>query len=120
MVWPFSKRRVIDLTDARMIPVRQQSNVVSNGGYADLTNSNNTQQSTANTSSSAGVTDFFSAVSDSASTSSFSSPELEAKGIKNKIEDVEYKLQNLTKKLNDLLDRFEVVERRVTYRRENN
>jgi hypothetical protein len=116
MVWPFSRKKVIDFTEGEIkLPAKR---IVTAGKYADLTQNPGQQTST---SSSSGITDFFSAVSDSASSSSsFSSPDIEVKGVKNKIEDIEYKLDNLTKKLNDLLDRFEVVERRVTFRRENN
>ncbi|MEM4261471.1 MAG: hypothetical protein QXI10_00740 [Candidatus Diapherotrites archaeon] len=87
--------------------------------YADLTTSQSQAQMTSPSSS--GLGDFFSAVSESASssTTSLSNQDIEMKGIKNKIEDIEYKIDNLTKKLHDLLDRFEVVERRVTFRREN-
>lgn len=117
MVWPFSKKRVIDLTEQSMPIPRKRTVVSESNGYADLTAG---QSPSTSTSSGSGVTDFFSAVSEASNTSSSISGNLEAQGMKNKIEDVEYKIDALRKKLDDLLDRFEVVERRVTFRRENN
>jgi len=111
MVWPFSRKKVIDFTQGE---VKLPRRTIATSDYADLSNTGHAQTS----SSSSSVGDFFSAVSDSASSSTnFGSGSLEAQGMKNKIEDIEYKLDNLSKKLNDLLDRFEVVERRVTFRR---
>jgi DNA repair ATPase RecN len=95
MVWPFSKKKVIDWTGRQPA----QSTNVESSEYKDMTSGQ-----------SAVSTDLFSAMASSASSGS---SDLEAKGIKNKIEDVEYKLENLRKKLNDLLDRFEVVEKRL-------
>jgi len=113
MVWPFSRKKVIDFTQGE---VKLPRRTIATSDYADLSNTGHAQTS----SSSSSVGDFFSAVSDSSSQTSSFSGGLDAQGMKNKIEDIEYKLDNLTKKLHDLLDRFEVVERRVTYRRENN
>jgi hypothetical protein len=98
MVWPFSRRKVIDWSNRQPA----QSTNVESSEYKDMT-------------SNAGVagTDLFSAVASGAANFSSQDNSLEAKGIKNKIEDVEYKLENLRKKLNDLLDRFEVVEKRL-------
>ena len=98
MVWPFSKKKVIDWTGRQPA----QSANVESSEYKDMTGS----QAVAGT-------DLFSAVASGAANFSSQDNSLEAKGIKNKIEDVEYKLENLRKKLNDLLDRFEVVEKRL-------
>ena len=37
----------------------------------------------------------------------------EDKGTKNKIEDIEFKMDNLMKKLNNIIDRLDVVERKT-------
>lgn len=98
MVWPFSRRKIVDLTEKSFGVVRAQPKTkVSSGsdGYADLTSG----------------TDLFSAIGNTSSVSQ--SDNLEIKDMKNKIEDVEYKLENLRKKINDLLDRFEVVEKKL-------
>ena len=99
MVWPFSKKKVIDWTGRQPV----ETTVSSNSEYKDMTNS---QTAVAGT-------DLFSAVASGAANFSPQSTELEAKGLKNKIEDVEYKVETLRKKLNDLLDRFEVIEKRL-------
>lgn len=99
MVWPFSKKKVIDWTGRQPA---QSANTESSAEYKDMTG----RQAVAGT-------DLFSAVASGAANFSSQDNSLEAKGMKNKIEDVEYKLENLRKKLNDLLDRFEVVEKRL-------
>ena len=98
MVWPFAKKKVIDWSDRKAV----ETKVPESGEYKNMT-------------SNMGVagTDLFSAVASGAANFSSQDSSLEAKGMKNKIEDVEYKLENLRKKLNDLLDRFEVVEKRL-------
>lgn len=121
MVWPFKKRKIIDLTDreARFVARQNLANQNTNTSeYKDLTSGdlNNTQTSS---DSGSGFGDFFSAVSSSTSTSSASStsrfddPNLQIQGLKNQFEDIEYKMENLRKKIDDLLNRFEVVERRL-------
>jgi hypothetical protein len=99
MVWPFSKKKVIDWTGRQPA----ETTVSSNNEYKDITSSQSLPAGT----------DLFSAVASGAANFSSQPTELEAKGLKNKIEDVEYKVETLRKKLNDLLDRFEVVEKKT-------
>jgi hypothetical protein len=98
MVWPFSKKKVIDWTGRQPA----ETTVSSNNEYKDITSNAGTTG-----------TDLFSAVASGAVNFSSQDNSLEAKGLKNKIEDVEYKVETLRKKLNDLLDRFEVVEKKT-------
>jgi hypothetical protein len=100
MVWPFSKKKVIDWTGRQPV----ETTVSSNNEYKDMTNKQALSTGT----------DLFSAVASGAANFSPQSTELEAKGLKNKIDDVEYKVETLRKKLNDLLDRFEVVEKKTS------
>jgi len=127
MVWPFSRKKVIDLTDKNLVFMNSQKPVsarnLSAEEYADLTKANpsfssnqSTSATSTDTSDTSGVSafgDFFSAASESSSSLSSSSSSLEIQGLKNKFEDLEYKMDNVMRKLNALLDRFEVVEKKV-------
>lgn len=100
-MWGFKKKRadVVDLTEMqkrgileRAMKTRKEINPKTTDGYADLTSSENV--------------DIFSAI---ASTSSASPPS----NIGIKIEDIEFKLNNLSRKIDDILNRLEVVEKKV-------
>jgi len=100
MVWPFSRKKVIDLTEksSNVVKAAPKMQTSSSNGYADLTSG----------------TDLFSAINSGTNSNSSTSENLEVNGLKNKIDDIEYKVEALRKKLNDLLDRFEVVEKKFS------
>jgi hypothetical protein len=104
-MWPFAKKRVIDFTSNQPpkipnpnYPAAAQLQVQDSSGYVDAS------------------TDFFGAISTSASStpaSSKSSSSLDTQNLKVKIEDIEYKLDAMSRKINSLIDRVDLVEKKV-------
>jgi hypothetical protein len=93
MVWPFNKRKeVIDLT------YLAKRGLIKTSDVAPVSNP---------ISSDSGL-GFLGDIASSAESSSS-----DDKGVKNKIEDMEFKLDNLMKKLNNIIDRLDVVERKT-------
>ena len=102
-----NKKDIIDLTDMQKRGILQRARTTqaeikpasqtSSDGYADLT----------------GNTDIFGAIAGS----SRNSNSLNARGsdtaVNNRLDDIEYKLENLRKKIDDILNRLEVVEKRA-------
>lgn len=94
MSWLFKKRRgVIDLTEHQKKAIVSQAEKTRDkaSGYKDLTSED---------------TDIFSAVSRSASARNLDTAST------NKLEDIEFKIDNLRKKVDDILNRLEVVEKK--------
>ena len=100
MGWLFKKKRdVIDLTEHQRRTISKQARKTSDevSGYKDLSES----------------PDIFSAISSSSEGKGGNSFRTNEAGISNKLEDIEFKLDNLRKKVDDILNRLEVVERKA-------
>jgi len=136
MAW-FRKKRdgsdvgIVDLSELqrrgifkpRAIP-KKAATMTDSQGYADLTGATS---SSASSSGSGGVLDFLSGLASAASASDSSSSssgsneagaaeligETNATWLKNKVEDVEFKIESIYRKLNNLSERMEVVEKRL-------
>jgi len=101
MVWPFKKKRVLDLTQGRTNAERVNSGITSDG-YQDLTQKKEEPSGS-----------FFGAISSSASESLDLPDRKDSLNLKVKLEDAEYKLESIGRKVNNMLDRLDVLEKRM-------
>jgi len=93
MVWPFTKKKVLDLTGKNFAA---KTTKISEQEYADLTQN---------------PLGFLGNMAESVS--SASSGDLKQEHFKVKIEDFEYKLDSLSRKISSLIDRIDLVEKKV-------
>jgi anti-sigma28 factor (negative regulator of flagellin synthesis) len=104
---------VVDLTYLEKRNILKRNPTSQESDYKDLS-SNQEQPNSQNNSG-----DFFSAVSNSNDSyssygnNSAMSDNLDISGIKNKLEDVEYKIDNLRRNVDHLLDQIDVIEKRM-------
>ncbi|MBI2630237.1 hypothetical protein HYW76_03980 [Candidatus Pacearchaeota archaeon] len=103
----FQKKKVIDFTKTKHLPIPKSSSLA-NPDYKDLT----PQSSNANSSPLSFFSNIASSAEDSSSMPS-QSGDIELKHLKVKIEDAEYKLESVYKKLNNILDRLDVAEKKI-------
>jgi len=116
MVWPFKKQReIIDLTylaKRGLIKVPEQEE------YKDLTASQvSTTSSSASSSESDSVSSlgFLGAMAESAEPSSVSKSSSKSVELSsNRVEDIEYKLETISKRVNAMLDRLDLVEKKLS------
>jgi len=94
-MWPFVKKKVLDFTGREKSSAKVLSS--SQSSYNDTTQ---------NSSSDSGM-GFFGAVASS------SADYADSKNLKVKIEDIEYKFDNLSRKLSSIMDRLDLVEKKV-------
>ena len=109
MVWPFKKSRrdVIDLT---YLAKRGLLKAPKQEEYKDLTANQVSESSSSDSDSSLG---FLGAMAESAEPVSKTAPksvELSA----NRVEDIEYKLETISKRVNSMIDRLDLVEKKLS------
>ena len=107
--WFKKKTDVIDLTQKRRVeaqPAESSSQTAGSGGYADLTNAGNLEEENV---------DLFSAISNSTEAGEVSNTSIKhpSPAVNNRLEDVEFKLDSLRKKIDDVLNRIEVIEKKA-------
>jgi len=116
-MWPFTKKKVIDLTDKKISQPSSNTGWGNSGEYKDL--SSNSQTASGDSASALG---FLGNIAGAGSSSVNSNANegwggevgnLHTKHLKVKIEDVEYKIESVRKKLDALLDRMDLAERRL-------
>ena len=98
MVWPFKKGKVMDFTSSK-IPMPKNMPSQSTTSDFDLT-------------ADVGGLGFLGAVA-SSSDSDSSSSGLGEKHIKVKVEDIEYKLDSLSRQIGKILDRLDLAEKKI-------
>lgn len=107
MNWPFKKRRdVIDLTylaKRGLIKPEQE--------FKEILPQQQTSSSSSDSSSAFG---FLSSLASSAESSPSSHAESKELGTKNKLEDIEYKLEVISKRVNSMIDRLDLVEKKLS------
>lgn len=119
-MWPFKKKEVIDFTK-RKIPIRKipglTTGKVNMNEYEDLTSNSGKSSSLQTSDSALGFLGSL-ASSGSSSSSDFSSSgirtnSLEIKDALRKIDDFEFKLGSLGRRIDSVLDRLDVVEKKL-------
>lgn len=106
MVWPFKKKKVIDLTQGGVkIPASIKTRLE---GYKDLTPSPD-----ASSESAFGFLGNLASASESSSNTNLLPDDLSLRHLKVKIEDIEYKLDSLTRRLTGFIDRLDLAEKKI-------
>jgi hypothetical protein len=102
-MWPFKKKKIIDLTEKK---ISRPSTDTNTEEYKDLTKEN-----------SGSVLGFLGKLASSSTsptdTDIATTNEMPLKHLKVKIEDIEYKIQNLMKKIDSVIDRVDLAEKRL-------
>lgn len=106
-MWPFKKKKVIDLT-ARQIKVPRINAEIYEGDYKDLTSSQ-TPESALGFLGNLAMSGSDSSSSSSISELSKSSPQ----HLKVKIEDIEYKITSLRSRIDKIIERLELTEKKI-------
>jgi len=121
-MWLFKKKKdVIDLTESQRTGILERANRtqeqidrssagrVSPDGYADLTSSADSSSTNIDNS---GSVDLFGAIANSSAGSTVQQRSTST-AFNNKLDDIEFKLENLRKKVDDIINRLEVIERKA-------
>jgi len=104
-MWPFKKKKVLDLTKLKA----KLETPTNNNDYKDFSY----PQSAQTDNSGLGFLGNLATSSASSSNPSSLSGDLNIQHLKVKIEDIEYKLDNLTRKLSSILDRIDLLEKKM-------
>lgn len=105
MIWPFKKKKVIDLTSSKIpksLAKRVGSQISNQQDYKDLTS--------ADSGSALGF------LGDMASSSSSGNPssDLEEKDFVRKLDDFEFKIDSLSRRISSVLDRLDLAEKKLS------
>lgn len=107
-MWPFKKKRIIDLTK-----LRAKTGIVDNTGTATNYKDFSYPQSTPADSSGLGFLGNLASSSSPESSSISQKADLSQQHLKVKIEDVEYKIDNIMRKFSSILDRIDLLEKKM-------
>lgn len=113
-MWLFKKRRVIDLTKLSKEEIEARSGkkeeLPLNGDYADFTQAGKTSSGD----DSGNVLGFLgNMASSNSSPNSLHNPGKDVSHLSVKIEDIEYKLDNYSRKISAILDRLDLAEKKI-------
>jgi len=115
-MWPAKKKKIVDLTKPSYLnkfPKPEIDRSVGKDGYKDLSFSDS---SSVNSEESA--LGFLGDFASSSQPSAESASDLHTKHLKVKIEDIEYKLDSLSRKLSNVLDRLDLAEKKLARNKE--
>jgi len=101
MVWPFQKKKVLDLTSSK-IKVPESAKTRLENEYKNLTSSGSQESALGFLGNLAGAAE-----------PSVSNEDSSFKHLKVKIEDIEYKLDSLSKRLGSIIDRIDLTEKKI-------
>jgi len=107
MVWPFKKNKILDFTKSQ-IKIPESVKARLEGEYKETAPQTNT-----NASSSADALSFLGSMAASSEPSSDAEENLSLKHLKVKIEDIEYKLDSMARKMSSFIDRVDLTEKKI-------